>query len=160
MTVDHRQTKGLFDVLVLQGRLTGHPRSGAKIDAEPFAPYRNRAIVRQVRLGTESVVLAANIPLHGAYIDEARMQHARAVFCVARSHQRDMDVGAVRGLEIREAQNAGAIGLASDGRPAFGGMQNTIKRSGLKGLSGRSRLRGGCHADNGDLPNRNRQSPR
>jgi hypothetical protein len=65
------------------------------MDAEPLPPYRNRAILRRVHPGTESIVWVAPIPLNGAYVDEARMEHAGTVFRIVCSHPIDMNVRAV-----------------------------------------------------------------
>src|SRR5439155_19719235 len=55
----------------------GRERRRAEVDAEPAAPDGGRAVLREVEIRRDVVVLVAAVPLDRTEIDEARFLHGR-----------------------------------------------------------------------------------
>jgi hypothetical protein len=113
-----------------------------EIDGQPLAPDRNGLVLRQVQTSAQRVVLVTDGSLDRSQIDEVDTLHCRAVLCIVSGDQVHVDTWAVRGTEVREAENAISVPKAVDGCCTCGGVHNRMKCSGRKGMFERSALRG------------------
>ena len=80
-------------------------RGGSEVDSEAAAPDGYRAILREVHVRGNVVVLVSHVALERRQSHVARARHGRIILGVCGLHQQHLDVGTVRGLEIREAQH-------------------------------------------------------
>src|SRR5258706_16372322 len=80
-----------------------------EVDAEPPAPDRYRAILAQVQSLGHVVVLVTDVSLQGAQIHDACPLRGILLLYIACRDGIEADAGAVRGLELRQPQDAPAI---------------------------------------------------
>src|SRR5215204_5814431 len=80
-----------------------HQRSGAKVDIEPRTPNRCRAILRQIDIRGNVVVLVADVSLQRAKVDKAGSLYRIVVLCVPSSHEINVDIRAVGSCEVGQA---------------------------------------------------------
>ena len=92
----------------MSGLLT-HQWSGSEINAEAAAPDGYRAILVEIYVRRQVVVLVTHIALEVADADKAGLRDGLVVFSVGSRDQIDLDVGTVGSFEAAEAQHLLAV---------------------------------------------------
>ena len=145
----------LFGMIVTSGRESSHFRETSgpqearhtyrvvgsqwcctEIDGKPFAPDRNGAVLRQIQISAQSVVLVTDVSLDCSQIDGGSALHCRTVLCVVSVDPVHVDIRTVRSSEVREAKNAISVLKAVDGCCTRGGVHYCIESAGLEDLGG------------------------
>src|SRR5262249_46524516 len=99
-----------------------------KVDAKAFAPDRDSPVLRRIYGVGHVIVLITDIALETTEIDVSSIFH-RCVVLSIRCYQIDVNVRAVRGSEIRQAENSFTI-HAIDGSRSLSCMGISLELAG------------------------------
>src|SRR3990172_3811768 len=84
------------------------------------APDAHGAMLVQVYLGGDLVVLVAFIALHGSEVYKSRLLYRFVILGIGSSHEIDANISTVRGFELGEPEHPLAVGKPVEGRDTLG----------------------------------------
>src|SRR5262249_7470993 len=83
--------------------------SSREVHAKALAPDGYGAILRQINVGRQFIVLVADIALERSKFPEPGLLHSVTVARVISGDNINVNIGTIRGFEVGEAENAFAI---------------------------------------------------
>src|SRR5882724_10579098 len=107
-----------------------HQWCGAKVDAKPGAPDGHGAILRQVDVGWNIVILVADVTFQSAQFDKTGILHCVVVLCVRGGNEIDVYIWTVRSFKVGQAQHPFAIGELEDRSRPLGFVRPCMKVTG------------------------------
>jgi len=104
-----------------------HQWCGAKVDAKPGAPDGHGAILFQVYVGGNIVILVADVALQNTQFDKTGTLHGVVVLCVRGGNEIDAHIWTVRSFEVGQAECPFPIGELEDRSRALGFVRPGVK---------------------------------